>query len=189
MGGDDEGTDDRILIQRFLDGEEAAFDRLMERHYQRLDRLAQQIVRDPSAAEDITQETFLRAYRAMPRFRGEASVYSWLYRITVNLCLNYLRLQSNRPSITEDLADSSGASAIDPSTLLEEKERHRAVRLAIAALPHHYRIAVILRDLEGFSYQEIAELLAIPVGTVKSRLNYGKRLLQQQLRSLLDEHS
>jgi RNA polymerase sigma-70 factor, ECF subfamily len=188
MGSDDEGADDHRLVQRFLDGEAAAFDRLVERYYQRLDRLAQHIVRNPSAAEDITQEAFLRAYRALPRFRGEASVYAWLYRITVNLCLNYLRQQSNCPSMAADLSDSP-VSAPDPSALVEGRERYRAVRDAIDALPPHYRIAVILRDLEGLSYQEIAALLAIPVGTVKSRLNYGKRLLQEKLRALLDEPS
>jgi RNA polymerase sigma-70 factor, ECF subfamily len=186
MGSDDEGTDDHLLVQRFLDGEEAAFDHLVERYYQRLDRLAQHIVRNPSAAEDITQEAFLRAYRALPRFRGEASVYAWLYRITVNLCLNYLRQQSNRPSMAADLSDVS-VSAPDPSALVEGWERHRAIRNAIEALPPHYRIAVILRELEGLSYQEIADLLAVPVGTVKSRLNYGKRLLQETLRGLLNE--
>jgi RNA polymerase sigma-70 factor, ECF subfamily len=184
MDRDDAGTDDHTLVQRFLGGEEAAFDRLVARHYQRLDRLAQHIVGNPAAAEDIVQETFLRAYRALPRFRGEASVYAWLYRITVNLCLNYLRQPLNRPAIAAPLADTS---APDPSALVEGQERHRALRNAIAALPPHYRVAVILRDLEGFSYQEIAELLAIPVGTVKSRLNYGKRLLQEKLRALLDE--
>ena len=188
MDSGDEGPDDHTLVQRFLGGEEAAFDRLVERYYQRLDRLAQYILRNPSAAEDITQEAFLRAYRALPRFRGEASVYAWLYRITVNLCLNYLRQQALRPATAAELFDAS-ASAPDPSALVEGQERHRAVRNAIEALPPHYRIAVILRDLEGLSYQEIAELLAIPVGTVKSRLNYGKRLLQEQLRGLLDEPS
>jgi RNA polymerase sigma-70 factor, ECF subfamily len=189
MDDHDQDTDDRILVQRFLDGEEAAFDRLVERYYHRIDRLAQYIVRSPSAAEDITQETFLRAYCAMPHFRGEASVFSWLYRITVNLCLNHLRHQSHRPSIAENLTDSSVSSIIDPSALIERRERDRAIRNAIDALPPHYRIALILRDLEGLSYQEIAALLVIPVGTVKSRIIYGKRLLHEKLRSLLDEPS
>src|SRR5512134_2836570 len=98
MGDDERSAEDHLLIQRFMAGEEAAFERLVECYYQRIDRLAQQVVRHPMVAEDITQEVFLRAYRALPRFRGEASFYSWLYRITINLCFNYLRQQVNRVS-------------------------------------------------------------------------------------------
>src|ERR671918_501600 len=177
MGDDEWGAEDHILIQRFLTGEEAAFERLVERYYQRIDRLAQQVVRHPMAAEDITQECFLRAYRALPRFRGEASFYSWLYRIAINLCMSYLRQRPHPAHLPEEANDAAPSFAADPSSLLECDERHRMVRKAIAALPPHYRIVVILRDQEGLSYQEIADLLAIPLGTVKSRLNFGKRLL------------
>src|SRR5919106_1378202 len=119
MGDDEWGAEDHILIQRFLTGEEAAFERLVERYYQRIDRLAQQVVRHPMAAEDITQECFLRAYRALPRFRGEASFYSWLYRITLNLCLNYLRRQAHQRSTTRDSEVSALPPVDDPSRLLE----------------------------------------------------------------------
>jgi RNA polymerase sigma-70 factor (ECF subfamily) len=187
MGEDERDAEDHILIQRFLAGEVAAFDGLVARYYQRIDRLAQQIVRNPLAAEDITQEAFLRAYRALPRFRGEASFYSWLYRIALNLCLNYLRQQANRLSSTEASHASSLPAVADPSALLEHQERERLVRGAIDALPAHYRVAIILRDLEGLSYQEIADILGIPLGTVKSRINFGKHLLRQALRAILDE--
>src|ERR671922_1817925 len=112
MGDDEQGAEDHILIQRFLAGEEAAFERLVERYYQRIDRLAQQVVRHPMAAEDITQECFLRAYRALPRFRGQASFYSWLYRITISLCLNHLRGQEHRVSMAQD----AEASALQTSS-------------------------------------------------------------------------
>jgi RNA polymerase sigma-70 factor (ECF subfamily) len=184
MGGDERGAEDHILIQRFLAGEEAAFERLVERYYQRIDRLAQHVVGHPMTAEDITQEVFLRAYRALPRFRGEASLYSWLYRIAINLCLNYLRRQAHRVSTVEE-PDDTALPALDPSSLLENQERERLVRKAIDALPAHYRVALILRDLEGLSYQEVADILGVPLGTVKSRLNFGKRLLRQALRALL----
>jgi len=187
MGDDERGAEDHLLIRRFLAGEVAAFEGLVERYYQRIDRLAQQVVGNPLAAEDITQDVFLRAYRALPRFRGEASFYSWLYRITLNLCLNYLRQHANRVSRAEAPDASTHPVAADPSVLLENQERERLVRGAIDALPAHYRVAIILRDLEGLSYQEIADILGIPLGTVKSRLNFGKHLLREALRAILDE--
>ena len=186
MGGDEQDADDRILIQRFLDGEKAAFERLVERYYRRIDRLAQQVVGHPMAAEDITQEAFLRAYRAISRFRGEASFYSWLYRITLNLCLNYLRRQPKASSVAADAPTAQSDVSADPSALLEDRERERLVRGAIDALPPHYRVVVVLRDLEGLSYQEIANVLSIPVGTVKSRINFAKRLLKEKLRALFE---
>jgi RNA polymerase sigma-70 factor, ECF subfamily len=187
MGDDEQGAEDHILIQRFIAGEEAAFDRLVERYYQRIDRLAQQVVRHPMAAEDITQECFLRAYRALPRFRGEASFYSWLYRITINLSLNYLRRQAHQVPTTHDSDASALPAATDPSVVLEAQERERLIRSAVDTLPAHYRITIILRDLEGLSYQEIADILGIPLGTVKSRINFGKRLLRKTLRAFLDD--
>jgi RNA polymerase sigma-70 factor (ECF subfamily) len=187
MGDDERGAEDHRLIQRFLAGEEAAFERLVERYYQRIDRLAQQVVRQPMAAEDIAQEVFLRAYRALPRFRGEASLYSWLYRITINLSLNYLRRQAHQISMPQDSEAASPAVADDPSVVIEGQERERLIRKAIDTLPAHYRIAIILRDLEGLSYQEIADILDIPMGTVKSRINFGKGLLRKALRPILDD--
>src|SRR5919109_4056003 len=130
MVGDDQDTEDRLLIQRFLNGEKAAFERLVERYYRRIDRLAQHVVGHPMAAEDITQEAFLRAYRAMPRFRGEASFYSWLYRITLNLCLNYLRRQPRLASVEADAPDMPSVVSADPATLLEDRERGRLIRSA-----------------------------------------------------------
>jgi RNA polymerase sigma-70 factor, ECF subfamily len=186
MDGDERGAEDHLLIQCFLAGEQAAFDRLVERYYQRIDRLAQQVVRNPMAAEDITQEVFLRVYRGLRRFRGEASFYSWLYRITINLCLNYLRHQENRASTAQDSDAAALPAVADPSLVLEAQERERLIRSAIDALPAHYRVAIILRDLEGLSYQEIAAILDIPLGTVKSRINFGKGLLRKALRVFLD---
>lgn len=183
----DKGAEDRSLIQRFLQGEDRAFELLVEKYYRRIDRLAQQVVGNPMAAEDIAQEVFLRAYRALPRFRGESSLYSWLYRITINLSLNHLRRQADLP-LTEEDSVWGMAPSPSPATLLEERERELLVRRAIASLPPHYRIVIILRDLEGLSYQEIADLLGIPVGTVKSRINFGKRLLKEKLRPLLEEN-
>jgi RNA polymerase sigma-70 factor (ECF subfamily) len=187
MGDDEWRAEDQLLIGRFLAGEEPAFDRLVERYYQRIDRVAQQVVRHPMAAEDITQEVFLRAYRALPRFRGEASFYSWLYRITINLCLNHLRRQAHQVPTAEEAVISGSPVVNDPAVVLEVQERERTIRQAIDALPAHYRIAIILRDLEGLSYQEVADVLGIPLGTVKSRINVGKSLLRKALHPILDE--
>ena len=187
MGDEERDAEDHVLIQRCLAGEEAAFERLVERYYQRIDRLAQQVVRHPMAAEDITQECFLRAYRSLPRFRGEASFYSWLYRITINLCLNDLRRQAHQRSTAHDAEVSALPTVDDPSLILETQERERLIRQAIDRLPDHYRVAIILRDLEGLSYHDIADILSIPLGTVKSRLNFAKRLLHKALRPLLDD--
>ena len=107
--------------------------------------------------------------------------------ITINLCLNYLRQQANRISTAEDPEASPLPGAADPSALLENQERERLVRGAIDALPAHYRIAILLRDMEGLSYQEIADILGIPLGTVKSRINFAKHLLREALRAILDE--
>src|SRR5215813_1574456 len=139
MGDDERGAEDHMLIQRFLAGEEEAFERLVERYYQRIDRVAQQVVRHPMAAEDITQEVFLRAYRALHRFRGEASFYSWLYRITINLCLNYLRRQAYQMPTAQDTEIAAFPVVNDPSVVLEVQERERTIRNAIDALPAHYR--------------------------------------------------
>jgi RNA polymerase sigma-70 factor (ECF subfamily) len=186
MGGDEPRVDDRVLIQRCLAGEKGAFDQLVERYYQRLDRFVRHVLGNPMQAEDVTQEAFLRAYRALSRFRGDASFYSWLYRIALNLCMTHLR-QRSYPSLPPgECIDASAPAAADPSSLLECRERQRLVREAIAALPPHYRIVVILRDVEGLSYQEIADLSGVPLGTVKSRLNFAKRLLREHLRPLLD---
>lgn len=186
MKSDEHGAEDATLIARFLQGEEKAFELLVERYYPRIDRLAQHVVGNPMTAEDITQEVFFRTYRALPRFRGESSLYSWLYRITINLCLNHLHRESAIRLSPEQATSPSRPVFADPSSLLEERERNRLVRNAIDALPPHYRIVVILRDLEELSYHEIAALLGIPLGTVKSRINFGKRLLKERLQSLLE---
>ena len=179
---DDDG-DDRELIERFLGGDESGFEALMDKYYARIDRLALRVVGDGAAAEEIAQEVFVRAYRALPRFRGDASIFSWLYRITVNLCLNHLHRRTRSavpPEVAATLPDVT-----DPASRLESEQRRALVRRAVDALPPHYRIVIVLSGAEELSYQEIADLLGIPVGTVKSRINFAKRLLREKLLPLL----
>ncbi|MBI4589320.1 MAG: sigma-70 family RNA polymerase sigma factor [Candidatus Rokubacteria bacterium] len=183
MRNDEGGAEDLELIQRFLGGEEKAFEFLLEKHYPRINRLASHILGNPSAAEDVAQEVFVRCYQALPRFRGESSVYAWLYRITVNLCLNFLHRQSTRFLPDEESAPEPSRS--DDSAHLEAIQRETFVRRALAALPPHYRAAIILSAIEELTYQEISDVLGIPLGTVKSRINFGKRLLKEQLLPLL----
>jgi RNA polymerase sigma-70 factor (ECF subfamily) len=182
MRSADEDGNDRALIERFLGGDDKAFETLMDRYYERIDRLALRLVGDGAAAAEIAQEAFVRAYRALPRFRGDASLYSWLYRITVNLCLTHLRRRA--PVIPLDAAAAVSAGA-DPAARLEAEQRQALVRDAVDALPPHYRVVILLSSVDELSYQEIASLLAVPVGTVKSRINSAKRLLREKLRPLL----
>ncbi len=183
MRSADEDGDDRALVERVLGGDDKAFEILMDRYYGRIDRLALRLVGDGALAEEIAQDVFVRAYRALPRFRRDASVHTWLYRITVNLCLTHLRRRA-RPIVPLDPALAAEADA-DPASRLEAERRRAVVRGAVDALPQHYRLAIVLSGVEGFSYQETAALLGIPIGTVKSRINSAKRLLRAKLRPVL----
>jgi RNA polymerase sigma-70 factor (ECF subfamily) len=185
MRSADEDGDDRALIEGFLGGDEKAFEALVDKHYERIDRLALRILGDGMVAEEIAQETFVRVYRGLSRFRGDASFHSWLYRITLNLCLTHLRHRTRRvvsPDVSAALAASQGT---DPAARVEAEQRRVLVRHAVDALPPHYRIVVVLNSVEGLPYQEIAALLGVPLGTVKSRINVAKRLLREKLRHLL----
>lgn len=179
----DEDADDRALIDRFLGGDEKAFESLMDRHYGRIDRLALRLVGDPTLAGEIGQEVFVRAYRGLPRFRRDASVHTWLYRITVNLSLTHLRRRARMPAPLEAAADAVADS--DPARRFEAERRRALVREAVDSLPSHYKLAIVLGSVEELPYQEVATVLGIPVGTVKSRINAAKRLLRARLRPLL----
>lgn len=177
------GNEDPELIHRFRSGDEKAFEVLMERYFPRIYRLASRILGGSAAAEDIAQEVFIRAYNGRLQFRGDASLYSWLYRITVNLSLNHL--SRHRTGVPAAPASTLGSPSSDATDQLELRRRDAHVRSALDALPPHYRMPVILSALEGLTYQEISHLLGIPMGTVKSRINSGKRLLKEKLLPLL----
>jgi len=185
MPGTEEEGNDHALVERFLGGDAQAFEVLMARHYDRISRLAWRIVGDRTAAMEIAQETFVRAYRALPRFRGTATFGSWLYRIAVNLCFTHLR---RRPGVSLPLdAIASESAAADPASSFEAQRRRTTVRAAVDALPPHYRIVIVLSSVEGLSYEEIARLLGIPLGTVKSRISTAKQMLRERLRALQHE--
>ncbi len=185
---------DQILVQRVKRGEKAAFDALVLRYQSRIVSLVSRFVRNPTDALDVTQEAFLKAYRALPSFRGESAFYTWMYRIAVNTAKNYLAAQVRRPqemdSPDPDLEEfelENAAVDIDtPEHLLLTEEIQNTVIAAIDALPEDLRMAITLRELEGLSYEEIAVAMECPVGTVRSRIFRAREAIDRELKPLLD---
>ena len=179
------------LIRRVRQGDAEAFDRLVELFAGQVYNLAFRMIGNAEDAQDIAQEAFIRAYDALPRFRGEAAFSTWLYRIVVNVCRDEMSRRRRRPPTLTELESenaevsplsetlSTGESAEDE---LVRRERHHALGAAIAALPTPFRVVLVLYDVQGFSYQEIAEMLRANIGTVKSRLNRARNLLREKLR-------
>jgi RNA polymerase sigma-70 factor (ECF subfamily) len=169
---------DKQLVIRVQKGDKGAFDLLVLKYQHKIVNLVMRYVRDPEMALDITQDAFIKAYRALPRFRGDSAFYTWLYRIAVNTAKNYLAAQRRRPMDIElDLQDPE---QYDLHAKLKETDTPEAVTIsnevqeilerAIAALPEDLRTAIILRELDGMSYEEIAQTMECPVGTVRSRI-------------------
>lgn len=184
---------DRELVKRVQAGDKAAFDVLVLKYQGRLVKLITRYVHDPVEALDIAQETFIKAYRALPNFRGESSFYTWLYRIGVNTAKNHLVARNRRPP--EDDIDAADAEQYDfdsrlkdqdsPESIVERNEVARAIIAAIDELPEDLRTAITLRELEGLSYAEIAEAMDCPVGTVRSRIFRARDAIDQKLRPLI----
>jgi RNA polymerase sigma-70 factor (ECF subfamily) len=169
---------DKQLVKRVQKGDKGAFDLLVLKYQHKIVNLVMRYVRDPEMALDITQDAFIKAYRALPRFRGDSAFYTWIYRIAVNTAKNYLAAQRRRPMDIElDLQDPE---QYDLHAKLKETDTPEAVAIsdevqeilerAIAALPEDLRTAIILRELDGMSYEEIAQTMDCPVGTVRSRI-------------------
>ncbi len=169
---------DRELVKRVQKGDKGAFDLLVLKYEHKIVNLVMRYVRDPELALDISQEAFIKAYKAIPGFRGDSAFYTWLYRIAVNTAKNYLAAQRRRPMDIElDLQDPEqyGLHARlketdTPESLALSHELQETLERAIEALPDDLRTAIILRELEGMSYEEIAQTMDCPVGTVRSRI-------------------
>ena len=174
--------EEAALVVRLRQGDRRAFEELVIAYQHRLFGVAFRMLGNRAEAEEIAQETFLRAHRALPEFRGEARLHTWLYAIASRLCLNRLAAAERRLVRGDDEALAATASA-EPSAaaVLERAELDAAIREAIAALPEERRIVVVLRDLEGLSYEEIAEVLALEPGTVRSRLHRARLDLKAKL--------
>jgi RNA polymerase sigma-70 factor (ECF subfamily) len=179
---------DRELVERARAGERAAFDQLVARYQRRLLRLVLRLLRDPAEAEDVVQETFLKAYRALPRFRGEAAFYTWLYRIALNGARNAIlrRRQRSAPAPLPSRAPAAAPEIGTPESMLLSKQVMLAVDAAMEALPLELRTAIVLREIEGLSYEEIGQIMECPLGTVRSRIFRAREAIARRLRPLLD---
>lgn len=186
------GLDDLALVERCRSGDVTAFEPLVEKYRQRVYRLAYNVLRDAEEASDVAQEAFIRAYQALPSFRGQSAFYTWLFRITINVASDRARQRAARGRAfgTERVEEEDWdrtlvdrGEAPDDSAARAE-ERRRIVR-ALESLPEHHRAIIMLSDLEGLSYREIAEVLGIPMGTVMSRLHNARRRLRAALGPML----
>lgn len=186
---------DQLLVARVQQGEKAAFDKLVLKYQSRIVNLVSRFVRNQSDAQDVTQEAFLKAYRALPNFRGDSAFYTWLYRIAVNTAKNYLAIQSRRSGESEqdysEIEQIEGNSALNdnatPERLLLKDEIQATVITAIEKLPDDLRMAITLREIEGLSYEEIATVMDCPIGTVRSRIFRAREAIDSQLAPLLEE--
>nr|WP_155712665.1 RNA polymerase sigma factor RpoE [Pseudoduganella dura] len=186
---------DGLLVERVQAGERQAFDLLVSKYQRRLMRLVSRIVHDPAEAEDVVQESFIKAYRALRHFRGDSAFYTWLYRIGINTAKNFLVTQSRRTPTSSDV-DAEGAEAFDegdhlrdintPESMLASKQIAETVNAAMDALPLDLRTAILLREIEGMSYEEISEIMSCPIGTVRSRIFRAREVIADKLRPLLD---
>ena len=184
---------DYALVQRVQQGDKRAFDLLVLKYQHKLIKLISRYVRDASEVQDVAQEAFIKAYRALPRFRGDSAFYTWLYRIAINTAKNHLVSQSRRPPVSDiDVLDAEqfdGTAELrenaTPERLLLKDEIQKTVIEAIDALPPDLRTAVTLRELEGLSYEEIAEAMDCPIGTVRSRIFRAREAINKRLEPLL----
>jgi RNA polymerase sigma-70 factor, ECF subfamily len=192
---------DLMLVERTVAGDQKAYELLVLKYQRRIERLIGRMVRDTDLVEDIAQETFIRAYRALAQFRGEAQFYTWLYRIAVNTAKKALGDLKRDPLISEnslrsgDEEDETSAveneltTAETPETVLAAKEIAAAVNSAMDALPEELRQAVTLREIEGLSYEEIAEVMNCPIGTVRSRIFRAREAISVKIKPLLENQS
>ncbi len=186
---------DSIIVERVQGGEKPAFDLLVRKYQFKIANLISRYVYDQSEIEDITQEVFIKAYRAISGFRGESAFYTWLYRIAVNTAKNYLVAQSRRPPGTD--VEAQDAEQIEsgrnlreigtPESNLLSKELAERVSKAVRELPEDLRVAITLRELEGLSYEEIATVMDCPIGTVRSRIFRAREVIDKQLKPLLGQ--
>ena len=195
---------DVVLVQRTLQGDQRAFEMLVVKYQRRVERLIGRMVRDTDLVPDIAQETFIRAYKALGQFRGEAQFYTWLYRIAVNTAKKQLLELKRDPLVTmsalksQEDDETSGselelngqvADAETPEALLASKEIAQAVNEAMAALPKELGQAIALREIEGLSYEEIAQALDCPIGTVRSRIFRAREAISARIKPMLERQS
>lgn len=186
---------DQALVERAQQGEKKAFELLVVKYQRRLTRLLSRFVRDEHEVHDVAQETFIKAYRALPGFRGESAFYTWLYRIGINTAKNFLVNSNRRPFMVNDIVNDEGESMDlaeqipddhTPESELMNKQILATVEKAVAKLPEDLRRVITLREMEGLSYEEIAQIMDCPIGTVRSRIFRAREVIATDLRPLLD---
>lgn len=186
---------DQLLVQRIQSGDQQAFGLLVTKYQRKLMRLVMRLVRDPAEAEDVTQEAFIKAYRALPNFRGESAFYTWLYRIGVNAAKNWLMANARRaPTATavgsEDAESYQGSELLQdadtPERILMSRQIGDKVNAAMDRLPEDLRTAISLREIDGLSYEEIANAMNCPIGTVRSRIFRARDAIAEELKPLLN---
>jgi RNA polymerase sigma factor RpoE len=186
---------DQLLVERAQNGDQRAFEVLVAKYQRKLGRLLSRFIRDSAEVEDVAQEAFIKAYRALPSFRGDSAFYTWLYRIGINTAKNYLVAQGRRAPTSTGF-DSEEAETFDdgdqlrdintPESLLHSKQVGETVNAAMEALPEELRMAIVLREIEGLSYEEIAQIMNCPIGTVRSRIFRAREAVAAKLKPLLD---
>ena len=184
---------DQALVERAQQGDKRAFELLVIKYQRKLGRLLSRMVRDAAEVEDITQETFIKAYRALPGFRGESAFYTWLYRIGVNTAKNYLVGRKRQPTSSDVLAEDAEnyeegdllRDVATPDAELQTKQIAQAVNSAVDALTEELRVAITLREIEGMSYEEIAQMMDCPIGTVRSRIFRAREAIAERIRPML----
>ena len=188
---------DQVLVESAQKGDKKAFGLLVEKYHRKLGRILTRMVRDQTEIEDIVQETFIKAYRALPNFRGDSAFYTWLYRIGINTAKNHLVAMGKRPRNMTEFENEDGefeethqvAEFENPETTLLTKEIGITVNAAIESLPEELKVAITLREIEGLSYEEIAEMMECPIGTVRSRIFRARETIAEKLKPLLSQHN
>lgn len=191
---------DALLVERAVAGDQKSFELLVIKYQRRIQRLIGRMVRDVDLVEDIAQETFIRAYRALAQFRGEAQFYTWLYRIAVNTAKKALMDLKRNPTVSENFYKSDDndetsplenelTSSETPDAVLASKEIAQIIQAALAALPEELRQAITLREIEGLSYEEISEAMNCPIGTVRSRIFRAREAISLKVKPLLENQS
>ena len=184
---------DQILVERVQRGDKKAFDLLVLKYQHKVANLISRYVRDPAEVLDVTQEAFIKAYRALPRFRGDSAFYTWLYRVAINTAKNHLAAQARRPpgdDIEAETAEQMDMGAplkeMDtPERMALQREIASTIQKALDELPDDLRTAITLRELDGLTYEEIAQAMACPIGTVRSRIFRAREAIDAKLRPLL----
>jgi RNA polymerase sigma-70 factor (ECF subfamily) len=184
---------DKELVRRVKKGDKQAFDLLFSRYQHKILNLVSRYLRDQQDVEDVTQEAFIKAFRALPRFRGESAFYTWLYRIAINTAKNHLVARSRRPpGVDVDIDDAEFMDGTDvlresesPEAVLSRDELLEVINATLSELPDDLRSAVTLREFDGLSYEQIAEIMDCPVGTVRSRIFRAREAIDQRIEPLL----